>query len=178
MSLISELESLLYISPRPLKVREFEKWTKAKPEAIKTALSELSEQYKKDGRGVMIQHQGDEYQFSTAKENTALAQEFIKEETTGELTKPQLETLTVISYRAPITKSELEAIRGVNCGLIIRNLLIRGLIKSHEERGETMYEPTLDFLKFLGLCGVEELPDYERLSQHEIFKQLLEEKKS
>lgn len=178
MSLVSQLESLLYISPRPLKVREFEKWTKAKPELIKAALTELSEEYKKADRGVMLQQQGDEYQLSTAKANTALVQEFIKAETTGELTKPQLETLTVISYRAPISKSELEAIRGVNCGLILRNLLIRGLVKSHEERGEVVYEPTLDFLKFLGLRATSELPDYERLSQHDIFKQLLEEKKS
>ena len=177
MSIKSELESLLYITPRPLKVRDFEKWTKAKPEVIRSALKELVEAYKMGERGVVVQHQGDEYQLATTAENTELIREFIKEETTGELTKPQLETLTVISYRAPITKSELDAIRGVNCALILRNLLIRGLVKSHEERGELVYEPTLDFLKFLGVADTSELPDYERLNGHDIFKKVLEEKK-
>ena len=177
MNLKSQLESLLYITPRPLKVRDFEKWTKAKPDAIRAALKELIEAYKISDRGVVIQHQGDEYQISTTALNAELIREFIKEETTCELTKPQLETLTVISYRAPITKSELDAIRGVNCALILRNLLIRGLVKSHEERGELVYEPTLDFLKFLGVAETSELPDYERLNGHDIFKKVLEEKK-
>lgn len=178
MNLKSQLESLLYITPRPLKVRDFEKWTKAKPEEIRTALAELATAYKGSDHGVLLQHQGDEYQLSTTPDNVELIREFIKEETTGELTKPQLETLTVISYRAPIAKSELDAIRGVNCALIIRNLLIRGLVKSHEERGELVYEPTLDFLKFLGVADTSELPDFERLRGADIFKQLLEEKKS
>ena len=177
MNLKAQIESLLYITPRPLKVRDFEKWTKAKPDAIRVALKELIDAYKAGERGVVVQHQGDEYQLATTSDNTALIREFIKEETTGELTKPQLETLTVISYRAPITKSELDAIRGVNCALILRNLLIRGLVKSHEERGELVYEPTLDFLKFLGVADTRELPDYERLNGHDIFKQVLEEKK-
>ncbi len=177
MNVKSQLESLLYITPRPLKVRDFEKWTKAKPEAIRTALAELMASYKGDERGVCLQKSGDEYQLATTPANTELIREFIKEETTGELTKPQLETLTVISYRAPITKSELDAIRGVNCALILRNLLIRGLVKSHEEQGELVYEPTMDFLKFLGVGDASELPDYERLRNQDIFKQVLEEKK-
>ncbi len=177
MNLKSQIESLLYITPRPLKVRDFEKWTKAKPEAIRTALTEIVASYKGAERGVLLQKSGDEYQLATTPENTELIREFIKEETTGELTKPQLETLTVISYRAPITKSELDAIRGVNCALIIRNLLIRGLIKSHEERGELVYEPSIDFLKFLGVADASELPDFERLRGADIFNQLLQEKK-
>ena len=110
----------------------------------------------------------------TAPTTTAVAQEFVKEEMTGELTKPSLETLTVIAYRGPVSKPELELIRGVNCSLILRNLLIRGLIEeiSDKQRGRR-YQITMDFLKFLGVSSPSELPKYQELNAAEMLQQLL-----
>jgi len=104
-----------------------------------------------------------------------VAKDFIKSEQSGELTKPSLETLTIVAYRGPITKAELEQIRGVNCSLIIRNLLIRGLIVGDEEvgNGQIYYRVTVDFLKYLGLNFAAELPDYARLHSAENLESIL-----
>jgi len=67
---------------------------------------------------------------TTAKESSEIVEKFLKEELTGEMTRPQLETLTIIAYRGPMTKMEIEQIRGVNCSLILRNLLMRGLVEA------------------------------------------------
>ena len=99
-------------------------------------------------------------------------------ETTGELTRAALETLTIVVYRGPIGRAELEQIRGVNCAIILRNLLIRGLVTSEarKEKLETVYQVSLDFLKFLGLRTPQELPDYEKLNSSENIEKLLQQK--
>ena len=104
-----------------------------------------------------------------------MAQTYAKEEVSGELTKPSLETLTIVAYRGPVTKAELEQIRGVNCSLILRNLLIRGLIEGSFDKvkATTVYDVTHDFVRFLGLAEVEELPDYAKLHNHETLLALL-----
>ena len=86
----------------------------------------------------------------------------------GELTRPQLETLTVIAYKSPITKSEIEQIRGINCTMILRNLLMRGLIIEEEGTLESVYTVSLETLSLLGITKVEDLPDYQKLHDEEI----------
>jgi segregation and condensation protein B len=85
------------------------------------------------------------------------------------LTQPSIETLTIIAYRGPISKAEIEKIRGVNCSLILRNLMIRGLVDFDIDKnnGQELYNVTVDFLQYLGLNTVEDLPDYMRLHQLE-----------
>jgi segregation and condensation protein B len=102
-------------------------------------------------------------------DNREAAENFLKAEVSGELTRPQLETLTVISYCGPITKPELEQIRGVNCSLILRNLLLRGLVKEMEDPANLLptYEATMEYIRHLGLNNLRELPDYDKLHGHE-----------
>jgi segregation and condensation protein B len=81
----------------------------------------------------------------------------------------------VVAYRGPITKAELEQIRGVNCSLILRNLLIRGMITAIEDKAKqtTLYQITVDFVKYLGIDSVEQLPDYVKLHSVENLEQYL-----
>jgi len=111
----------------------------------------------------------------SAPENSSLVRDFIKDETTGELTRPSLETLTIIAYRGPISKLDLERIRGINCSLILRNLLIRGLIeaKTDRKKNEIYYNITFDFIRFLGINDVNQLPDYERLNKDDTLDRIL-----
>jgi segregation and condensation protein B len=111
----------------------------------------------------------------SAPENAQLIQGFIKDETTGELSRPSMETLTIIAYRGPISKLDLDRIRGVNCSLIIRNLLLRGLIeaKPDKKKNETYYNVSFDFIRFLGINDVAELPDFERLSKDDAIDRML-----
>ena len=116
---------------------------------------------------------------ATAPECAGVVEEYVRKEETGELTRPQLESLTVIAYRGPISKPELDQIRGVNSALILRNLMIRGLVSEEEDKktGVMSYGITMDFLRFLGLGEVSELPDYERLRGGKAITDLLEQMK-
>jgi segregation and condensation protein B len=172
----SQIESLLFISVRPLSYKVLqEKTGTKKKEDIIGALEGLKAKYNIEGSGVSIQHIDDKVQMVTAGENAELIGEYLKEETTGELTPASLETLTVIAYRGPISKTELELIRGVNCSLILKNLLMRGLIEESKDADGliSMYQITFDFLKYLGIREARELPEYESLNSDENLQKLL-----
>ena len=175
MSLKSQLESLLFISLKPLAVKDLATFTKAKPKEVEEALAELLADYQNKERGLTLIRNNNQYQLTTAGENAALVQEFLKDETSGELSQPSLEALTIIAYRGPIAKLELDRIRGINCSLIIRNLLLRGLIEEKFDRtkNENYYTVTHDFIRFLGLSDLEALPDYAKLNQRETITQVL-----
>jgi len=169
MSLQSQIESILFVAIKPMPVKELADLTKAKVKEVEEALESLAAEYKNGERGLSLIKNNNQYQLTTAPENAALIQEFLKDETSGELSQPSLEALTVIAYRGPIGKLELEKIRGVNCSLIIRNLLLRGLIeeKYNKVTDENYYTVTHDFIRFLGLSNISELPDYVKLRAEE-----------
>lgn len=177
MNLISQLESLLFIASKPLTVKEMADLLNLKAQEVEAALEQLAGDYKEQGRGFILIKNNSQYQLTTAPENTELISKFLKDETSGELSQPSLETLTIIAYRGPITKLELERIRGINCSLILRNLLIRGLVEEQvdKQKNESFYVVTLDFIKFLGVSSVEELPDYEKLHRVESLAEVLED---
>lgn len=177
MNLSSQLESLLFISSKPLSVKEISEITGVKAKEVEEALENLANEYKEQARGFILIKNNGQYQLTTAPENTELVSKFLKDETSGELSQPSLEALTIIAYRGPITKLELERIRGVNCSLILRNLLIRGLIeeKADKQKNDNLYSVTLDFIKFLGISSLEELPDYEKLHRDDSLEEVLEE---
>ena len=175
-SLSSQIESLLFVSSEPVSLSELKKCCDAKKSDIEEALDCLREKYKNQKQsGIAFVESGDKYQLASHPDNAKLVKDFLKSDVTGELTEPALETLTIIAYRGPITKPELEQIRGVNCSLILRNLLIRSLIERAKDYKKDMprYRVTHEFIKFLGLSQVSELPDYQKLSSHETLDQVL-----
>ncbi len=174
--LSSKIESLLFVANRPLTVKRLMEVCDASKDDVVKAVDEIAVAYNASGRGVRILRNGNDVQMSTSPDNARLVQDYLKDETTGELTKPSLETLTIIAYRGPITKAELEQIRGVNCSLILRNLLMRGLAEAQGEATDPQatFRVTMDFLRFLGVSGVEELPDYDKLRSHENVVRVLE----
>jgi segregation and condensation protein B len=175
-SLKSKIESLLFISAKPMSVKQLVDVFKKNEDDIKKAGDKLVDVYKEDARGIQIVKSGSKYQMVSSSENASYVSDFIKDETTGELSRPSLETLTIIAYRGPVAKLDLDRIRGVNCSLILRNLLLRGLVESHEdkEKGETIFNVSFDFLRFLGVNKVSELPDYEKLYKDEIIDNVLD----
>ncbi len=169
MSFISQLESILFVASKPLALKKLAKTLNISAEDVKVAIQNLRAKYNSPDSGVVIIENNDEYQMVASPANQTAAENFIKAEVSGELTRPQLETLTVISYCGPITKPELEQIRGVNCALILRNLMMRGLVKERDDAANLLptYEVTMDYLRHLGLNSLQELPDYEILHKHE-----------
>lgn len=174
--LASKIESVLFVSTRPLTAKRLAEVVDTDVKKVDSALDELLKRYKEHGGGVMLVKAGKEYQMMSSGENAKIVQEFIREEFTGELTRPSLETLTIVAYRGPVTKPEIEQIRGVNCSLILRNLLIRGLIEEEHDKKllAIRYRISMDFMRYLGLRDVPELPDYERLRKDTHLEDLLQ----
>lgn len=176
----SQIESILFISTKPLAIKDLVKLLKKSgvktgKKEIKEILDELTGEYNVETRGIHVINIEEKYQMVSSPANKELVEKMIKIERTGELTQPSLETLTIIAYRGPVSKIELEQIRGVNCSLILRNLMIRGLVdmKSDEVNGQEMYNATPDFLQYLGINKVDELPDYAKLHQIESLEEFL-----
>lgn len=180
MSVKSEIESLLFVSSRPLSVKRLSDVTGHSKDEIKKALEALTAELDaRQDSGFIVMRSGDEVQLATSPDHAEMVKNFLKDESFGELTRPALETLTIIGYRGPLTKAELEQIRGVNCSLILRNLMIRGLVeteggKADDPTAPALYRATFDFLRYLGIRQTSELPDYEHLRSDENLQKLLE----
>ena len=174
--LSQKIEGILFVAAKPLSLRKLADLCGADREDAAKAADALAEEYDARGGGIRIMRNGDEVRMATSGNVARTVQEYLKDETTGEMTRPSLEALTIIAYRGSITKGELEQIRGVNCSLILRNLMMRGLVEADGEHGmpTTTYAVTTDFLRFLGIAHAEELPEYDKLRSHENVVKVLE----
>lgn len=176
-NLVQTVESLLLVEPKGFTFKRLAGLTQASADEVTEALSALTQRYTDTQSGLRLVQDGNQVQLTTGPESAATIQAYVKDETSGELTRPSLETLTIIAYRGPIPKSELELIRGINCSLILRNLLIRGLVReeAQETTGEPMYSITVEFLRLLGVSAANELPEFEQLNANVDLQTLLGE---
>ena len=168
-SLLSKLESILFVASKPLAVKKLIKVLGVEENEINFELENLRTKYNTQDSGIILIQNNNEWQMVSNPDNREAAENFLKAEVSGELTRPQLETLTVVAYCGPITKPELEQLRGVNCALILRNLMMRGLVKEVEDVTNFLptFEVTMDYLRHLGINSLNELPDYDKLHKHE-----------
>lgn len=181
LNIKSQIESLLFISIRPVALKELAKIFNLEKGEVYKMIDELMEKYNNSGSGIHILRKEEwkpddlKFQMVTNPSNACLVQDFIKEDMRSELTRPALETLTIIAYRGPVSKTEIEAIRGINCSLILKNLLMRGLVEFKEDKENMIsyYNITVDFMRYLGINDVRELPDYEKLSREKIIDEIL-----
>jgi segregation and condensation protein B len=157
------VESLLFVADEPVTVARLAQALEVNADAVEAALHELSA----DGanRGVRLQRKGDRVQLATRPEAAAHIERFLGLETSARLSQAALETLAIIAYRQPCTRAQIEAVRGVNCDSVLKNLLTKGLI---EEIGrlETVghpiqYSTTFAFLQHFGLKSLDDLPPLE-----------------
>lgn len=166
VNLKSIIESILFSFGEPISIETLAKTLGKDKDLVENIIEELEKDYKEKSRGLQIIKKGKQIQLVSAPENSNYVEKLIKDELQEDLTPASLETLAVIAYKGPITRAEIEEIRGVNSSFILRNLLIRGLIarKEHPEDARAyIYEISFDFLRKLGLGSIKELPDYEKL---------------
>ncbi len=174
VKLKAQLESLLLAAGKAVAYDKLAQVLKVTTTEIITAIDELQKDYSARAAGLRLTITSREVALVTNPDYAPEVMELTQQEEMGELTRPQLEALSVVAYRGPISKAELEQIRGVNCSLILRNLQIRGLVQEVSGSGSgdlTRYEVTMDFLKHLGLASCHDLPNYQELSSHEILQQ-------
>jgi segregation and condensation protein B len=159
MNLENKIESILFFKNEPLSVRELAKILSAEEEQVRSAISSLQEFYK--DRGLVLVTAGEEVSFGTHPEASELIEGMQKEELSRELGRAGLETLAVVLYKGPVSRRDIDYIRGVNSGYTLRNLLVRGLVERVEEGGRGYsYKPTLKLLHHLGITKIEDLPEY------------------
>lgn len=167
MNLDAKIESILFYKGEPMSVKELADIFDVGNSEIKKSLKILEEKLQ-DNRGIKLISLGDKVMLGTTKEMSEIIEKIRKEELTKNLGKASLETLTIILYKSPISKPDIDYIRGVNSSTILRSLLVRGLIKreeSQKDRRTYLYTPTIDLITFLGLKNIEELPEYEKITQ-------------
>jgi len=163
--LTSKLHSLLFVTSKPLTVKQLVKFANATEAEVVTALEELS-QFCKDS-GVVLLHSGSQYQLATNSNNSDTVTDFLNSDLREQLTEATAEVLAIIAYRQPITKVEIESIRGVNSQYSIRALLMRGLIEkvsNPSDARSSMYQVTTEFLQQLGVTSINDVPSFEELT--------------
>jgi segregation and condensation protein B len=160
----SVLESLLFVAGKPLTLKDFSKFLALPEETISPLLLTLIEERKTSGVVVLESSEG--FQMSTNPSNSTQVKNFLNADLREKLTDATVEVLGIIAYRQPISKAEIEAIRGVNSQYSLRTLLIRGLIEktpNPQDSRSSLYQTTTEFLQHMGINSVNDLPEFEQL---------------
>ena len=178
------VEGLLFASGEPLSLNKISEILSISNEEIENSILELINDYQNENRCFDIIKKGNEnqifYQLVTNKNISSVVQKLNNTVLEGELTKGALEVLSIVMYRSPLNRAEIDDIRGVNSSYILRALVLRGLINRYQNpnrKNEYLYEPSFDLLKFLGITDASNLPDFEKLhnfSLKEILKDAID----
>lgn len=164
----SVIESILFANGEPIKVAKLVKVLNLPKPEVENGIMLLTTEYAGKKSGIALIKNNDEVQLVTNPENAEFVNQVVKSELQEELSQAALEVLSIVAYRGPITRSDIELIRGVNCSYTLRNLLMRGLIERKDNPKDNrgyVYVISFEFLKKLGLESIEKLPEYEVLSQ-------------
>ncbi len=173
--LIGKIESVLFIATKPMSAKQLAKVLGESEANVREAVTALVASRNASASGIHVLVNGDDVQLVTNPDYAEAVKAVSRVELDQELTRPSVETLTIIAYRGPVTKPEVEAIRGVNCSLILRNLMMRGLIDERDDvvKMQPVYSLSSDALRFFGVHSVSELPDYATLHSNARIDQLL-----
>lgn len=166
MDIAAKIEAVLFYRAEPVTKTELAKILEVEVEAITEATNLLKESL--TNRGLCLLELGEELELGTAPIASELIEKIAKEELSKELGKSALETLTLIVYQGPISRPEIDQVRGVNSSFILRNLMVRGLVERITDEKDSrrfLYKPTLELLRHLGLERIEELPEYDIVRQ-------------
>jgi segregation and condensation protein B len=160
-SLRAALEALLMVAEEPMSSSTLATLTRTPEEVVVTTLHDLAQEYAVQERGFDLRELGGGWRFWTRDNCAQVVERFVLDGQHGRLSQAGLETLAVVAYRQPVTRSRISAIRGVNVDGVVRTLVTRGLIEEtgHDhETGAHLYRTTTYFLERLGLKSLDELP--------------------
>lgn len=156
-----KIEAILFFKNESVSMKELSKILEVSLDEIKNSIKNIDEAYK--NRGIVLVNDGESVSLGTHPDASQMISELQKEELSRELGRAGLETLSIVLYKGPVSRKEIDYIRGVNSGFIIRNLLIRGLVERTDSGvGERSYsyKPTLELLRHLGVKQKEDLPEF------------------
>ncbi len=163
MNLKAVMEGLLFVSgSEGITIEELSKILEIDEKQVHTYLQKLKQEYQNEERGITLEKYGDHFKLTTKKEHKPYYEKLVTVQDSPNLSQAALETLAIIAYNEPITRVEVDEIRGVGSAHLVRKLLMKNLI---EERGKSdlpgrpmLYGTTKDFLDFFGLKDKSALP--------------------
>jgi segregation and condensation protein B len=167
----SVIEAILFASDEPLSAERLVAVAELNGgvRQVKKCIEVLNEQYRQSGRSFRIEEIAGGYQMMTLPEYNSWLKKLLRERGDNKLTPAALETLAIIAYKQPVIRADVEAIRGVACGELIRSLMYKGLVKivgKAEILGRPLlYGTTRKFLEVFGLNDLKDLPKAEELKQ-------------
>lgn len=162
LDLMPALEAVLMVADQPLDHLTLAQAVGHPPAAVATALTALARQYDEDRRGFELRNVGGGWRFFSREDYAAAVERFVLDGQQARLTQAAMETMAVVAYKQPISRSRISAIRGVNVDGVVRTLVTRGLLEEvgvDPSSGAVLYGTTSYFLERLGLAALDELPE-------------------
>ena len=159
-----QLEALLFWKGEPVSIKKLSQILEKGEEEIISSLKNLETSL--SNRGIVLMFKDDEVTLGTSPEVSELIEKVTKDELVRDLGRAGLETLSIIIYQGPISRAEIDYIRGVQSNFILRNLMIRGLVEkipNPKDQRSFLYKPTFDMLGFMGITKIEEMPNYNEV---------------
>lgn len=165
LDISARIEAILFFKGESVKVSFLVSALGVPEDDVREGVKTLEE--KLSGRGIILVQNNNEIMLGTAPQMGATIEKLIKDELNKDLGKAGLETLAAVLYRGPISRSEINYIRGVNSNYILRNLEVRGLIERIDKGSarSVVYSPTFELLSYMGMSKVEDLPEYESVQK-------------
>ena len=159
----SALESMMFVWGEPLDVKEAAEVFNMDKKEIYPYFKELQEEYEQEGRGIVIREVNKSFQFVTREENIDYIERLCTPVKHKKLSQSALEVLAIVAYKQPVTKGEIESIRGIRCDRVLEGLSKKKLVaevgRSDAVGRPILYGTTDEFLKQFGFSTLKELPD-------------------
>lgn len=159
----SAFESMMFVWGEPLDVKTAADVLDISKEEAMECFLELKEEYEQESRGIVVRQINKSFQFSTKAENAEYVERLCTPVKVRRLSQSALEVLAIVAYRQPVTKGEIDAIRGIKCDRVIEGLLRKNLVcekgRSEAVGRPILYGTTDDFLKNFGFTSLKDLPE-------------------
>jgi len=160
---------MLFAADEPVKLDRLAELAEAPPERVRAVIDELNAAYTDTGRTFRVQRVAQGFQLYTMPDYAEFVRRLYQRQYTHRLSRAALEVLAIIAYRQPVTRPEIEQLRGVDCSGPLVTLLERRLIATYGRASRPgnpfLYRTTPEFLRYFGLAGLEDLPRMEEIGE-------------
>ncbi len=180
------LEGLLFVTgDEGLSLEEVEKILEINEEEAKRLVYNLKKSYEKENRGLRLNYLGNTFKLTTKQEHKEYYKKLLESPQNHSLSQAALEVLAIVAYNEPITRAEIDEMRGVDSIYVLRKLIAKGLLKeagrSEKPGHPILYKITNDFLDYFGLSTKKDLPDIQEIKvddeEKDLFKSNYKENK-
>lgn len=169
------IEGLLFVWGDPLSLKDIKNILELDEQEVSRLIDEMIDEFNYNRRGLRIIKINDKYQLTTRPEHHEWISQLFEDNKSNSLSSAALETLAIIAYKQPITKAEIENIRGVRCDKALETLLNKDLIKEVGRLERTgrpiVYGTTEEFLRYFGIKNISDLPDIHDVNEDNMEKE-------